>query len=816
MRVNSPSGNTAPAPRFRLRAFGSLALLGSAGETVVGEHGQQRRRLALLAALAAAGEHGRTRDQLLLLFWPDASQSRARHSLDQLVYAIRTSIGDDVFAGANPLRLNPDTVRSDVGDFNDAIARDDLEAAVQQYSGPFLDGFYLSDAPEFEQWMDAERARLARSYSGALERLAERAEAAGDHAIAVGWWRRLSEADPVSSKAAIGLMRALAGVGDHAAALRHAEHYERVVRQELGTGAGPAIAAMAAELRAAASAHTLPASHGTTDAAFAADQPARSDRPAPPAAAPTESATPVQQPATSATDSSPQIEVASADRPARGRLVPALLAIGAIVGLGAMSTLLFRSDTSPRNQAGVTPVTAARSIVVLPLTNLSAAPADAPLVDGLTEELIGMLSRIEGLRVIARSSAFAFRNSELAVDAIADSLHVANVLAGSVQKDGQRLRVQVRLIDARDGSTRWSETYDRELKDIFAVQSEIASAVARELDLRLGARSVSAIQRRPTRSIAAYELYLRGRDPVLFRSDDGAHRGLAYLQQAVALDSTFAAAHANMAYMYMLISGRVDVPQTNEFIRLAKAAAHKAVALDPLLPEAHAAVGVTGLVHLQDLAGAETAFKRALALPGYSRAREHLARLYLATGRPVEGLAETERAVQEDPVSATAAADLGQALCVNRRYEEGLAQLARLATLQPPLRRIGGFVGTCHAMRGAWQDAVATLQPTAAEIQDPLGASALYGYALARAGRADEARGRLPGLVARWRLGRKTAFRIALIHAGLGDYDEAVLWLDRSIDDFSLQGVVMYPIFADLHAHPGFERIRSRLGIQNR
>ncbi|HEX6252474.1 MAG TPA: BTAD domain-containing putative transcriptional regulator [Gemmatimonadaceae bacterium] len=813
--MNSASGDTASAPRFRLRAFGSLALLGAAGETVVGEHGQQRRRLALLAALAAAGEHGRTRDQLLLLFWPDASQSRARHSLDQLVYAIRTSIGDDVFAGANPLRLNPDAVRSDVGDFNDAIARDDLDGAVQLYVGPFLDGFYLSDAPEFEQWMDAERARLARSYGGALERLAERAAAAGDHGAAVAWWRRLSEADPVSSKAAIGLMRSLAGIGDHAAALRHAEQYERVVRQELGTGAGAAIAAMAAELRAAASAPPPPASRPT-----AADHGAERGAQSAPAA---ESTTPAFEPATPVpsrppppTQSPPRTEAAKADRPTRARLVPALMAIGAIVGLGAMATVVLRSDPSPPDQAGVTPRTAARSIVVLPLTNLSAVPADAPIVDGLTEELIGMLSRIDGLRVIARTSAFAFRNSALDVGDIADSLHVANVLAGSVQKDGQRLRVQVRLMDALDGSTRWSETYDRELRDLFAVQSEIATAVARELDLRLGERSASAIQRRPTRSIAAYELYLRGRDPTLFRSDEGANRGLTYLQQAVALDSTFAGAYANMTYMYMLLSQRVDVPQTNEFISLAKAAAQKAVALDPLLPEAHAAVGVTGLVRLRDLAGAESAFKRALALPGYSRAREHLARLYLHTGRPVEGLAETQRAVEEDPLSATAAAEVGLALCVNRRYEEGLAQLARLATLQPPLRRIGGFVATCHAMRGAWQDVVATMEPPPGTIADPIRENALYGYALARAGRADEARQRLPELVEGWRLGRKTAFSIALIHAGLGDYDQGVLWLNRSIDDFSLQGIVMYPMFAELHAHPGFERIRRRLGLQNR
>src|SRR6267378_4642039 len=238
--------------RYHLRTFGTLALAGPADDTLLGKHGHQHRRLALLAVLAAAGEQGRSRDQLLLLFWPDGTQSRGRHSLEQLLYAIRSSIDEAVFAGVNPVRLNPDVVSSDVGGFQSALARGDLEGAVEVYRGPFLDGFYLSDAPEFEQWLEAKRARLERSYSGALERLAQSADATQDHATAVRWWRKLAETDPVSSKNASGLIRTLMNAGDHAAALQYAEQYEAVVARELGTSVGPAVSNLVAEVRAKA------------------------------------------------------------------------------------------------------------------------------------------------------------------------------------------------------------------------------------------------------------------------------------------------------------------------------------------------------------------------------------------------------------------------------------------------------------------------------------------------------------------------------------------------------------------------------------
>ena len=218
---------------YRLETFGTLALLGPSGGTVLGSNGHHRRRLALLAVLAAAGDRGRTRDQLLALFWPEASERRARHSLDQLLYALRSTIDESVFASRDPVRLDPAVIASDVGAFEAALERGDLASAAALYRGPFLDGFHLGDAPEIERWLDGERSRLEHRYGRALTRLAERAAAADDHVAAVGWRRRLVDVDPLSAEHALALIRALRDAGDIESALRYAERYEAIVAEEL-------------------------------------------------------------------------------------------------------------------------------------------------------------------------------------------------------------------------------------------------------------------------------------------------------------------------------------------------------------------------------------------------------------------------------------------------------------------------------------------------------------------------------------------------------------------------------------------------------
>jgi adenylate cyclase len=820
--VTDTPGELAEAPVFRLQTFGTLRLVGSTDDTVLGDHGHQRRRLALLAVLAASGERGRSRDQLLGLFWPDASQSRAQHSLGQLLYAIRTSLGGDAFTGTNPLRLNPAFITSDIGDFADALARGDTEAAVELYRGPFLDGFYLSDAPEFEQWMDTERGRIERSYTEALERLAKSAEDANDLAGAARWRQKLIDTDPVSSKHATGLIRALMNAGDHTAALQYAERYEAIVAQELGTSVGPVVAALVAEVRERAKTESVVVRGAaprpkrpresdssipvTPDDAAVERSDARVEASAAPASTEVSAAAPTGPAAHERVVNRGEALAPRVGAPRRRAAVYgiAALALGALIA----SALWLR----PRAANAPSRAVADHSIAVLPLANLSGDPRDAALVDGLSEELIGVIAKIDRLRVVARTSAFVFKNSNLDVRQIADSLRVSNILEGGVQKVGQRLRVQVRLIDAHDGSTRWSETYNRELKDIFLVQSDIAGEVARELNLRLGAGTVAALRRKPTQNIAAYELYLRGNDRALLRSDSTARVALDYFRQAIALDSTYAGAYAGLARMYLRLRlSDFASTSTRGNYELAREAALKAVALDDSLAEAHGSVGMMRMVGY-DFAGAEKELKRAVALdPGHSRIREWLGFLYSWKEMPAEALAEANRAVENDPLSPTAQAEVARALCANGQVEQGLARLKSLEAVQPPLSRVAAYTALCHGKNGDWAAAVAALPNSSANLTD-----ALLGHALAHAGRRDEALVILAELTNRWKRTNDGAFLIAFVHAGLGDRDRAFQWLNRSVDEASLVTQLGQPLFDDLRADPRFQQFRRRVGLQNR
>ena len=794
--MSAEPGKARVAPPFRLHTLGTLALRGPAGDAPTADFAQQNRRLGLLAALAASGERGRNRDQLLLFFWPDASQQRARHSLEQTLYLIRRSVDAEVFLGVNPLRLNPAVMTSDVADFESAIGAGELEAAVELYQGSFLEGFYLPEAPEFEQWMDGERSRLEALYRKALERLAETAERARDLAAAVAWWRKLADVDPLSGRYAIGLMRGLASAGDHAAALRHAGDYEQLVEQELGTGVGPEIAALAGEIRA----------HAKKSAV----------RP-PPVPGERGEAAPV------APDSRPHGPFpsggAQAPRPppdgrrSRGHLwVGGVTAVVLVAGVLA-ATRLRDEPTDP-----LLAEASDASIVVLPLANRSQDPLDAALADGVTEELIAMLAKAGDLRVIASTSAFAFRDRQTDVRAIADSLHVAHVLEGGVQKIGSRLRVQVRLVDARDGSTRWSETYDREIEDLFVVQEDIARTVARELGARLGGGGGTPLSRNRARNVAAYELYLRGNDPANLRTDSGPHKALEYFHQAIAIDSTYAAAWAGLARMYGRVQSTEDPGiAIAELNALAEQAALKAVALDDSLAEAHATLGILRMGLYQDFATAESALRRAIELdPAYGRAREWLAGLYIDTERPVEALAEARRALEVDPLSPSAHAELAHALLANDRPDEALVHLEHIAAVRPPLLRARNYLTQAYAMKGMWPEAIETLGPPD-ETEESSGLS-LRAYMLAKGGRREEALRIREELLRRWEEGNARAVDVAVAYAGLGEIDRAFAWIERS-DESSLRsarlGLTM-PIFNDLRRDPRFERVRERLGTQKR
>lgn len=267
---------------LRLATFGGLVLLQD-GEPHSGP-ASQRRRLALLAIIAAAGKRGASREKLAGLLWPGSEPDAARHSLYQALHALRRSLGGrELFVGTAALQLNPELISSDVGEFEEAIERGAHERAARLYRGPFLDGFRVDDAREFEEWQEAAQLRLGREFATALERLAAGATARGDHLGAVQWWRRLASAEPVSTRPAVGLIEALIAAGDRVGALQFASVHSALVRQHLDTEPDAAVETWIARLRSgdlaagvspasAATVRTLPSSPaaGTGLAATAA------------------------------------------------------------------------------------------------------------------------------------------------------------------------------------------------------------------------------------------------------------------------------------------------------------------------------------------------------------------------------------------------------------------------------------------------------------------------------------------------------------------------------------------------------------------
>lgn len=234
---------------LRLTTLGAVTLALEDG--IVSGTMTQRRRLALLALLAVARERGLSRDKIMAYLWPESDATRARHALNQQLYAQRKLLeGREIFLGRKTLRLNPAVIESDVGEFEDALDRGAIEDAVPVYGGPFLDGFFLKDAPEFERWADGQRHRLARRLCAALVGLASRAAAAGDQVSSAEWWQRAAEVDPLDSQIVLDMVQALAAAGNPGGAVRHAmQHIERL-REELGVAPDARLLELTDRLRA--------------------------------------------------------------------------------------------------------------------------------------------------------------------------------------------------------------------------------------------------------------------------------------------------------------------------------------------------------------------------------------------------------------------------------------------------------------------------------------------------------------------------------------------------------------------------------------
>ena len=384
-----PRSTDRGATVLRLKTFGSL-VLSSDGL----ERAQPRRRLALLARLAPSGSGGVSRAELLADLWPERDADTARHNLDQLLYELRQSLDASPINGTATLRLDPSVISADVVDFTSALDRGDCAEAVAHYDGVFLQGFYVQGAAEFERWVESTRDRLAAHHRRALEQLAKQATDRQAYDDAVRWWRRLANDDRLSSRTALGLMRALADAGDSVGALEHARLYDRVVRTELEAAPDPAVKAFAASLRR---------SNGHTSPAEAKSVPSTPDHPSAPA---------VTAPGIVRQEPTRLAGVGSG-----GRLVRYAVFASAVSMIGYGFTQWRGEGNATAGEA-----TPAVSVVVLPMVDQSVGRVGDLLVDGLTEQLIAALGRTDGLRVTGRPSSFVFKASRRGARASADSV----------------------------------------------------------------------------------------------------------------------------------------------------------------------------------------------------------------------------------------------------------------------------------------------------------------------------------------------------------------------------------------------------------
>jgi TolB-like protein/DNA-binding SARP family transcriptional activator len=768
-----------------------LRLLGGAslsvnGSTLTGP-ATQRHRLALLALLASSRSRPQSRDKLVAWLWPERDVEHARNLLNQGVHALRRAIGEaGIISAQDELRLDPAALACDAVAFEDAMAAGELERAIGLYTGPFLDGFHLPGASEFEHWVDGERDRLRHSYARCLERLADAAEERREWSSAVERWRGLVAEEPYSARVTLRLMRALDGAGDRAGALQQARLHTALLHQEYESGPDPDVVALADRLR------TEPANgdHRKVAQVTTGQLASRPD---------------LAPPLDERLSTSP-----STPKPSWARRLWLILAAAFSLGLASLGWWTTR--TTHGAFQGPAPAT---SIAVLPFANMSSDGANEYFSDGMTEEIITALAKVEGLRVAARTSAFAFKGKSESVSEIGRQLRVGIVLEGSVRRAGDRLRITAQLINVEDGYHLWSEVYDRDMRDVFAVQDEIAQAIVGALRVKLRGEATAMVVP-PTTDLMAYDLYLKGRQAVNQRSSGGMVQALAYFDQAIARDPRFAEAYAGLADAYLLLPG-YNVTTSAEAWPKSRAAAERALALDSTLAEAHTTLAYGKFMFDSDWRAAEKGFRRAIALnPGYPTAH-HWYGDFLGGRGDLEGfLQEIRLAHALDPLSRQIGTEVGRALWALRRSDEAVTQLQQVLRAAPLFAEAHVTLGRVYLQQGRLEEAIGEFQK-GVELRgrDAFDVAELS-YAYAVAGRRSEAQRLLVELQGRSRREYFQPTVFAVVYMGLDQHGLAFDWLDRAAaeHDGALAEFIFYPTFDPLRSHPRYPALLQALGLR--
>jgi adenylate cyclase len=453
-------------------------------------------------------------------------------------------------------------------------------------------------------------------------------------------------------------------------------------------------------------------------------------------------------------------------------------------------------------------------LAVLPFANISPDPNDAYFADGLTEELISVLSRLRGLRVIARTSVLPYRSSSKGVAEIGRELGVSFLLEGSVRKAGTHLRITVQLIDVATQGHLWSSTYDRELVDVFSVQAEIAREVAEALKISLQATEAARLESRPALRPDSYLAYLKGRVLLRDRSASALASAKEQFELSVRLDERNASAYSGLADVEMLLGIYVGSRSPAD-IEASRAYAVHALELDPGLAEAHASLAHALSEGLQ-FAEAETEFRRALSLnPSYSAAHHWYSLLLMSQARPEAALEELTLAEQGDPLSVAILAASAMLLILLRRWADASAKLERLGAVENFGERYHLTLFEFRMAQSDWGRALKELELLNERTKGDPGLAPGYASYYAQTGDRERALEYLRKVEA---LEGGLPFKkdiIAGIHVDLGDLDEAFRWIDRAVEDRSIEirPWRLDPRYERVRADPRFQRILQQLNL---
>jgi TolB-like protein/DNA-binding winged helix-turn-helix (wHTH) protein/Tfp pilus assembly protein PilF len=459
-----------------------------------------------------------------------------------------------------------------------------------------------------------------------------------------------------------------------------------------------------------------------------------------------------------------------------------------------------------------------RSLAVLPLESLSGGVAQDYFTDGMTDQLITDLGQISALRVISRTSAMAYKGVHRPLAEIARELNVEAVVEGTVLRSGERVRITAQLIQVPNEKHLWAQSYEGDLQDTLALQNSVARAIAQQIQVTLNPQEEAALRKSNPVNAEAYEAYLKGRYFWNKRTTEGLVRATDYFHHAIDTDPGYAKAYSGLADSYALSGDwEYGILSPQDAFPKAKAAATKALALDDNLSEAHTSLAFIEDLYDWDWASAEKEYKRALALnPGYATAHHWYAWHLIVMGRTDEGIAELRKSEGLDPLSLIISADLADALCIAHRYDESVQQSQKTIEMDPHFAVAHYQLGQALEQKHRHDEAIAEFR----RAIDLSGGNTTFESNLANAyavsGRKEEAMKIVKDLESRRSQSSATDASIALIYVGLGDNDQAMIWLNKAYQARFNPSILMRPAFDPLRSGPQFQDLLRRIGLPSR